>query len=526
MSAIRRGTEVPRRHRDTGGTRRFHRDGHDAQDGRAAVAVAIPSILSIPVNKLRDPSVSLCLRGTSGRFRLAAGALTLLSMWAAGAALAAEFPLRYTLSPGGPPFFTRGQRLLASDTPMEPVKLPPLHSRKPLFLTARLGDGPDPTFTFVLDESTPGAGYDRLYADTSHTRDLTAIAPLRIAEVGPGGLATGGRGFKPIPLLIDVEGHRVLYHAAIRQFGEGRAADYLLSSWGCYSGEAAFGSHSHTVLVIDADANGRFSDVFKGEDLGNGEGDLFIIDPGESTGFPPDPLLGRESRPIYARRLQVDGHWYDVAVRADGSGISVTPASVPLVTLRSECPRFALLLSSDQGLLTVHGERGAAQLPAGDYRLMAWGIEQSDRRGNLWALQASGYENATAQPRLAVRKDRALPRLGSLVAKATVTPGGGRREFEINLTLSSAGGAAIRSITMNGQPHPEGRVRIVDARGWEIAHVMAPYGSPGFSGTFYRPASNGLWTAPAGVHGKLRAVPALDIGPFGVTMQPVSFEVP
>src|SRR5207302_1941903 len=89
-----------------------------------------------------------------GRFRRAAVVFAVL-LCAAGATPGTEFPLRYTLSPGGPPFFTRGQSLLASDTPMVPVTLPPLHSRKPLFLTAQLGDGPDPTFTFVLDESTP-----------------------------------------------------------------------------------------------------------------------------------------------------------------------------------------------------------------------------------------------------------------------------------------------------------------------------------------------------------------------------------
>ena len=51
--------------------------------------------------------------------------------------------LRYTLDPGGPPVFTLGQELLASDKPIEAVKLPPLHSKKPLYLTAKLGDGAD-----------------------------------------------------------------------------------------------------------------------------------------------------------------------------------------------------------------------------------------------------------------------------------------------------------------------------------------------------------------------------------------------
>ena len=90
--------------------------------------------------------------------------------------------MRYTLDPGGPPVFTSGQELLASDKPIEAVKLPPLHSKKPLYLTAKLGDGADTSFTFVLDESEPGAGYDLLYADSSHTRDLTDVKPYRLTR--------------------------------------------------------------------------------------------------------------------------------------------------------------------------------------------------------------------------------------------------------------------------------------------------------------------------------------------------------
>ena len=85
----------------------------------------------------------------------------------------------------------------------------------------------------------------------------------------------------------------------------------------------------------------------------------------------------------------------------------------------------------------------------------------------------------------------------------TVTPAG-RRQFEIDLTVGGASGAAIRPITMNGQPPPEGRVRIVDARGREVARLAVRYEGWGFSGTLFRTASNGVWPAPAGVHGKLR----------------------
>src|SRR5438094_10480897 len=101
--------------------------------------------------------------GSTATF-LAGTALAVL-ITAAGSARAEEVALRYTLDPGGPPISTRGQELLASDQPIQAVKLPRFHSKKPLYLTAKLGEGPDPNFTFALDESELGAGYDLLYVD-------------------------------------------------------------------------------------------------------------------------------------------------------------------------------------------------------------------------------------------------------------------------------------------------------------------------------------------------------------------------
>src|SRR5437879_10122771 len=100
----------------------------------------------------------------------AAEAITLvvlaLGLLAAGTAGAKEIPLRYTLDPTGPPVNTPGQRMRISDTPPPAMKLPRFVSPKPIFLTARLGEGADPSYTFALEETAGGAGYDRLYVDS------------------------------------------------------------------------------------------------------------------------------------------------------------------------------------------------------------------------------------------------------------------------------------------------------------------------------------------------------------------------
>src|SRR5206468_4239180 len=95
----------------------------------------------------------------------------------------------------------------------------------------------------------------------------------------------------------------------------------------------------------------------------------------------------------YARCVRVDGRYYDLTVHGDGSGLSATPARVPLGTLRSGYERFALMLGSDQGILTVRSETGTGQVPIGEYRLLGWQIEQRDTDGSVWLTQ--GMRNPT-----------------------------------------------------------------------------------------------------------------------------------
>src|SRR5437588_6907578 len=207
--------------------------------------------------------------GSRGNF-LASAALAVL-ITAAGSARAEEVALRYTLDPGGPPISTLGQELVASDQPIQAVKLPRFHSRKPLYLTTRLGEGPDPTFTFALDESEPGAGYDLLYVDSRHTRDLTATEPYRLTRW------QFSRGFKPVRLLIDVGGSPTLYHAAIVVEERPAAATYRLQSWAYYSGDARFGEKSYPIALVDSNGNGLFNDRAKGVDP-EGAGDALLIE--------------------------------------------------------------------------------------------------------------------------------------------------------------------------------------------------------------------------------------------------------
>jgi hypothetical protein len=385
-----------------------------------------------------------------------------------GWAGAEEVSLRYTLDPGGPPVSTPGQDMVASDAPLQRLKLPPLHTKKPLYLTARLGDGADPTYTFVLDESEPGAGYDLLYADSHHLRDLTAEKPYHLTRWG------FYKGFKPVRLLLDIGGSPTLYHAAIVAEDRGSSTEYRLQSWAYYSGEARFGDKSCPVALVDANGNGRFNDLSQGLDPERG-GDLLLMDLNGDGKFDETSFAGPELQRL-GRRLAVDGRYYDLEVSPDGAGFRAAPSTARLATLRSTSDQFALLLVSSDGMLTVHGEHGQASIPLGDYTIAGWQVQQRDQDGSVWVVEGTQHKIGSPAPRLAVKGDTQLPRLGSpLQAELQVQPSGGR-EFDVQLSFTAGSGEVIEEVSHAGQPMPAPHLRIVDARGKEIANLPFHYG--------------------------------------------------
>ena len=122
------------------------------------------------------------------------------------------------------------------------------------------------------------------------------------------------------------------------------------------------------------------------------------------------------------------------------------------------------------------GKDGQAEVPIGDYRLYGWQIEQRDRDGSLWVAQGDYGRRGEEMPLLSVKADTALPRLGSpLEAGLDVSPVSGR-EFQYLLRFAAASGEVINFLGRNGQRMPEPRLKIVDARGKEIANLPFEYG--------------------------------------------------
>jgi len=147
-----------------------------------------------------------------------------------------------------------------------------------------------------------------------------------------------------------------------------------------------------------------------------------------------------------------------------------------LATLQSAYQEFRLVLASDNGLLTVPGRNGQARVPVGDYRLYGWQIEQRDGNGSLWVARGEYGRRGEEMPLLSVKTDTPLPRLGSpLKAILDVSPVSGR-EFQYLLRFAAASGEVISFVGTNGQRMPEPHLKIVDARGKEIADLAFEYG--------------------------------------------------
>jgi len=377
-----------------------------------------------------------------------------------------EAALRYTLDPAGPPFWTRGQPLTAAQNPPPGIKLPRFVSERPLFLTAKLGEGPDAAFTFAVDESEPGAGYDLLFADGNHNRDLTDEKPLRLTRW------RYGKGFEPIRVLIQVGGSRVQYHVALVMEDYRTPPAFRLQSWGYYSGEARIGEKSYAVALVDANANGRFADLYRGDEEGE-YGDMLLLDANGDGKFDDGGFASPEFLPC-ARWVPVAGKYYALTVQADGTALTAAPADVKLATLRSDYDDFALRLASEDGILVVRSEKGTARIPFGDYRIASWQIEQRHRDGSLWVAQGSqGRGDGAALP---VKSDTLLPRLAApLLARLNIQPSVGR-EFECSLGFTAASGEQIANVTRNGEQMPEPRLKIVDARGKVVANLPFHYG--------------------------------------------------
>jgi hypothetical protein len=404
------------------------------------------------------------------RFRLLSLGLGLL----AGTASAAEqTDLTYRFSAfQGPPLFTAGQRLRTGATPPTTLRRQPHYrSSKPIYGAVSLGTGEDTTFVLVLDESRgTGRGYDLLYADTNHNRDLTDDRPVRATY------RHNTATFGPLPLLIEVDGRKQLYHAMLEGQEGGPVPAYFLKSLGYYVGTARFGAKRYPVALVDFNANGLYGDPFR--DFGpdpSKAGDMLLVDTDGDGRFEQAGVIPKETL-WCGRRIVVDGRFYQLAIGQDGSALHVTPAPVKLAAIGSDYPRFGLILANDDGVLPIESQNGQARVPVGNYRVLVWSIERRTESGK-WEVQGGAWGTEAGAPELTVAEGgsasfKLAAPLRAKVTAARTSP----RDIDFQLSLTTASGENIGNVAVDGRQPPEPTLRLLDDQGNEVANLRFHYG--------------------------------------------------
>ena len=116
---------------------------------------------------------------------------------------------------------------------------------------------------------------------------------------------------------------------------------------GYYEGLVTFGDRKRLLGVVDADANGLYSDAFQSIDC---PGDIFLIDR-NGDGKLDASYRSEETQPL-GRSIWVGDRYWQLEVASDGSAITVEPLDKPLGTLRpAGVQDYTMLLLGDQGVL-------------------------------------------------------------------------------------------------------------------------------------------------------------------------------
>ncbi len=399
----------------------------------------------------------------------------LLALWVVAglcsADMAQRVSLRYHLAPTlEVPVYTSGQRMEPATKPAERLrKQPAYRSRKPVYLSARVGTGADNLFTFVLDESRGvGRGYDLLYADTNNNEDLADERPIRAIYL------RDAFAFGPIPLHIEVNGKRQLYHAMVKMGQMGPSACRLNSA--CYTlGTMSLNGKRYPVALVDENANGLFNEMPDLERSDQFTGDLLLIDFNGNGQFDQEYPVSDEVL-AGAARFMLGGKLYRVQKRADGLAITVTPDNTPLVEVRSDFAQFRLSLINELGVLSVHATTGVAQVPAGRYGVLSWVVQKRDESGRLWQVQG-GYNATMPKPPSLEVKPGAPVRFGlSSPLKAGVQVDRIGEDYLFTLLFTTAAGEQISDLTVDDSRPPQPILRLLDADGKELAVLKFEYG--------------------------------------------------
>ncbi|MHB9025345.1 MAG: hypothetical protein ACYC7E_14445 [Armatimonadota bacterium] len=253
----------------------------------------------------------------------------------------------------------------------------------------------------------------------------------------------------------------------------------------------------YPVRVLDGNNNLRFGDPFRNTQhptrgIVPGRGDTIQIDPTNSNFSNVAKII----RTGYGSPILVDGAWYEVALRPDGTDIVVRPYEGQRGTLRLPRAPWNAQLINTQYLLSLASDAREITIPTGQYQVYMYG-EEIKAIGQAPVLLTFMYGSGAEKPTTIevvpnMVRDAAL---GSPVnAAVNVKKNGG--EAILSLGLSDFFGNPITSVSSSrgGVLPPKVSFEVVKSQGAKVFTSTFEAGQSGYGTRSWRAPQAGEYT--------------------------------
>jgi len=319
-------------------------------------------------------------------------------------------------------------------------------------------------FCAIVDPVSP----PRLYVGPAENVDLSTVAPI-VGTTQQGECVfspvvfppTEGEGGAPIRMqLMTFDGGKLL----------------ALCPAGYFTGEVTLGGRTYRVALVDANGNGRVSDVsgLSGDDKEWRGEDRLAIDLNQDGKF-----TGNEAIEVQwlCKTLRVRDVYYSVQLAPDGSSIRLDEVKPKMGTLDCGGADVSLVLVSEMGMHALGGGDGKWLLPEGEYITRSLTLSKRDRAGEKWTL--SDLSAFGTLSRVTVRRgETATLKVGPPLTLKVKAVSGGPNQVLVNPCIEGAAGErySVGLEKVGGARLPAPKVKIFDESGKVLAEGNSEYG--------------------------------------------------
>jgi hypothetical protein len=349
-------------------------------------------------------------------------------------------------------------------------------------------------------KDTPGTApvFSRLYFDLNRNGDLTDDEVIEATSARPSGTTRSSSSFPTVELTLDADGKEVDYAFNFRVSayvsGSLSYAYASLSAAAYREGEIMLDGDKRRVVLVDFNSNGRFDDAAGINDkvrLSDGTaypttGDMLFVDPQPSVQYNPYDSTSNKDQYQVSKLINYGGRFFDVKIHPSGEELTLEPSKVPVGHVKNPNKGYRAVVYGDQGMVEISDdESGKALLPAGEWKLLSYTIQQTevpkpktedeeeDEEKSILETLSSALAQAapvvsTSRPRLTMVSARAKrdydavkvvdgktsemrfgPPYTPTVTTSTIRPG--RTTLSLNMRLVGTGGEVCSNLLVNSR---------------------------------------------------------------------------